>query len=56
MGREEKTWWAIPVIGVGIWVSTFGLATCEPCKAEAGKSAVCAVNWIRLPDDYAPCS
>lgn len=52
MDRQTKAWWAMPIAGAGIWVSAFGIAIYEPCDNEAGRSAVCSIDWMKPLDDY----
>lgn len=56
MDRQTKAWWAMPIVGMGFWVTTFGLLTHEPCSHETGKKAICSVDWMKPLDDYASSS
>ncbi len=56
MNRQQKTWCALPIVVLGFGLSMFAMAASESCMAEVGKGAVCGVDWMKLPDDYASSS
>ena len=56
MKRQPKAWCVLPIVALGFGLRTLMTAVSESCKREVGTSAICVIDWMKTPDDYASSS